>query len=333
MKYFKVEEYTNEDFLRAKAVCDGTSTDIAFFNTCFIDLREYISERFSIREDPSENPLDKLGKEIIRDFKIMMYIDSEMTETSIDEFILKSLQDWNPNIASYLKYVYNLLVNWHARVPVNRTTDQQANLYQLKYFTRVVKSAHPELEIDNLPFNEKLKTLDHYLPKEYKNKFYNVSSMLQTSTSLDVSLSQDEDSATFLDMVESSYSSDDEIPVSKTNPFSIIDKTYAQFKKAKLQKRMAEKINLYLTVQLIEATVGYLSFEDFKELSTKYPDFIRDVDWIEQIFLDNTKEHPDYRISTRLPSQIQQAEHLKMDYHSYCNSIMRYKEKIETRES
>ena len=326
---FRAEAFTTEDFLRAKKVCDGTSTDIAFFNKCFTDLREYISEKFSIREDPSENPLDKEhGTEIHRDFKIMMYVDRVMTELSIGEFILKSLQDWDPDSASYLTYIYDLLVNWNARVPVTRTENQQVQMYQLKALIDVVKSVNPELEMKDLPFDELLQKLGQYLPEEYKRKLLKILPVFQSASSLDVGLSKDWDSDTFLDMVESTYSSDEEIPVLKKDPVAIIEKAYNQFKNAKLQKRTATRISLYTTVQLIESTTGYLSFSDFRELASKYPGFIVDMDWIEQVFMKNTEEHPDYQLSTRLPSQIQQAEHLGIDYHSYCNSILSYKKKI-----
>ena len=328
---FKAEEYTNEDFLRAKIVCDGKSADIAFFNKCYSDLREYISERYSIREDPTEDLYDyELDTIIIRQFKIMMYVDKAMTELSIGEFILKTLQDWNPDSASYLTYIYDLLISWNARVPVNRTETQQVQMYKLKALIDVVKSVNPELNMNDLPFDEILQKLGQYLPEEYKRKLLNILPVFQASSSLDTGISKEEDSDTYLDMVESTYSSDEEIPELKKDPVAIVEKTYNQFKEAKLQKRTAAKIGLYLTVQLIELTTGYLSFADFRELSSKYPGFIVDVDWIEHVFIRNTEEHPDYQSSTRLPSQIQQAEHLGIDYHSYCNSILSYKKKITT---
>ena len=120
------------------------------------------------------------------------------------------------------------------------------------------------------------------------------------------------------------------MPASIQNPFSVVDSAYKAFVKAKLQQRTQERIRLYMTVELIFATLenNYLTFDDFHELSKKYPDFIVDVDWIEDIYRTNTSEHPEFELSMRLPSQILQAEHLGADYHSYCNSILRYKRKI-----
>lgn len=203
-------------------------------------------------------------------------------------------------------------------------------MYQLKTLIDVVKSVNPELDMENLPFDDILQKLGQYLPEEYKRKFLKILPVFQATSSLDVGVSKDSDSDTFLEMVESTYSSYDEIPTSKTDPLAIIEKAYTQFKNAKLQKRTAAKIGLYLTVQLIELTTGYLSFSDFRELSFKYHGFIVDVDWIEQVFMKNTEEHPDYQLSTRLPSQIQQAEHLGIDYNSFCNTISQFKRKSKS---
>lgn len=325
MTHYKAEDFTNEDFLKAKEVLECKSADLGFFNPFYGDLLEYISEKYSIREDPSEDPYDYESKrEITKKFKIMTYVDGDMTEISIGEFILKSLQDWDPETVPYLALVHNLLVKWGARVPVKRTVEQNSHMYQLRSLFAVIKASHPELEIDELPFDEKLQTLNAYLPDEYKKKALNLFPIFQPANSLDNSLSGDEDSDTFLDKLEGTYSSDDE----RKNPHIIVEKAYSQFKRERLQNRTAIRIRLYMTVKLIKINKNSLSFDDFRKLATQYPDFIVDIDWIEQIYLTNTANHPDFAFSTRLPSQKQQAEYLGIDYHSYCNSILRYKQRI-----
>lgn len=335
MSYLITEEYTKEDCIRAKRVCEGTSTDLAFFNVFFKKLKAYIGERFLIRDDPSENPYDAENKvEIIRKYKIMMYVDSVMTELSIDEYILISLKKWVPETASYFTYIYDQLVNWHARVPVRRTVEQMVHRSQLKAMVEVIKSSNPEINFSNCSSEEILQLLGQYLPPEYSDKLRYLVSIYMPNQSLDMRISEDDkDSDTYLDMLKSDYPSDEEIPLQKTNPFLIVEAAYKNFIDAKLVPSMTQRIRLYATVELIQDTISYLSFDDYRELATRYPDFITDVDWIEKIYNENTKEHPDFEVSTRMPTQIQQAERLKVDYHSYCNSILRYKKKISKDDS
>lgn len=329
MSSLNAVEITEEEFLRAKRIiCEGID-DFAFLNVFIKNLRIYFGQLFDVREDPDENPIYE-GEEIIRKYKIMTYVEGRMVSLSIDEFFFHSIQKWNPDTASYLSYVYNLLINYHARVPVEMTTEQKVHWRQLKPLINVVKSIKPELDIENLPFGDLIPALDQYLPAEYRRKMRNLASIYMPKQSLDMVISEDDNgSETLIDILESPITpSGEERPISKEDPHITVEKAYNKFTNAKLTKSMSTRIRLYATVELIQGTINYLSFDDYRKLAARYPDFIVDVDWIEQIYNENTAEHPEFAVSTRMPSQKQQAEHLDIDYHSYCNSIMRYKKKL-----
>ena len=328
MKRVNITDFTPEDYLIAKHVCDGSSSaeqDLAFFNVFFPNMVDYISKNYNIRKDPDQN---QRGEDAQKQFKIMMLIDGEMTSITIGDFIFHSLRSWNPETAQYLTYIHKLLIDYKNCVPVSRTEKQQESRRQLIYAVKVILSKHPEITVEWDNFDSLLKLVCKYMPEEYSEKKQMWLNTYNSTLSLNRVINEDdEDSPSLSETISYHYKEYEELPASIQNPFSIIDSAYASFKKAKLQTRTQERIRLYMTVQLIFATLenNYLTFDDFRELSKKYPDFIVDVDWIEQIYSINTANNPDYAFSTRLPTQKQQAEHLKVDYHSYCNSIRDYK--------
>ena len=332
MKRVNVTDFTPKDYLIAKHVCDGSSSaeqDLAFFNIFFPNMVDFISKNYNIRKDPDE---DQPGEEVPKQFKIMMLIDGEITPMSIGDFIFHSLRSWNPETAQYLTYIHKLLIDYKNCVPVSRTEKQQEYNRQLIYAVRVILSNHPEETIEWEDYDSLLNLVCEYMPEEYSEKKQMWLNTYNSTLSLNRVINQDdEDSPSFSETISYHYKEYEELPASIQNPFSIIDSAYASFKKAKLQSRTQERIRLYMTVQLIFATLenNYLTFDDFRELSKKYPDFIVDIDWIENIYRTNTSEHPESELSMRLPSQILQAERLKVEYHSYCNSIRDYKKIIK----
>ena len=332
MKRVNVTDFTPEDYLIAKHVCDGSSSaeqDLAFFNIFFPNMVDFISKNYNIRKDPDE---DQPGEEVPKQFKIMMLIDGEITPMSIGDFIFHSLRSWNPETAQYLTYIHKLLIDYKNCVPVSRTEKQQEFRRQLIYAVKVILSKHPEKTVEWDDFDSLLNLVCEYMPEEYSEKKQMWLNTFNSTASLNKYLKDSEnDSPSFIDTTAYHYLEDDELPTLIQNPFYIVDSAYASFKKAKLQLRTQKKISLYMTVRLIFATLenNYLTFDDFRELSKKYPDFIVDIDWIENIYRTNTSEHPDFEFSTRLPSQIQQADHLKVGYHSYCNTIRDYKKELK----
>lgn len=332
------EFFSNENCIRAKAHCEGKDISLdtqRFFMEFYKEFKGFVSRKYKI-DDESNKIIESQNKNKTFPNKIMIRTSSpfsdsnEPTEVSVGDFLLNSLKSWNPDKASYLTYINNLLLEYGNAVPAARTVAQEKNKYLLDKFYEVVRSMVPQEEITAENFQQ---ILDTYLPDEYSEKKALLYSIYASPLSFDKALNENSDSDSLFTIeneasLEKSKTSNEAAEnklIDEEELWSLFDRVYDSF--SGLQERVKARLSLYLTIELMKATTNKLSIDDFKKLerTQKYENMIVHVDWIEKFIKDKFDEKDN--TDDLFPSQIDQAQFLGIDYNSYCNSISAYKKK------
>lgn len=306
-----IDNYKIDDYLTAKAVCcglDKSTNSLNLLKNMFYSLQNYIASEYKIHKDNEDNN----GEEL---FKIHMPSGTDeegnaiFEEVSIGDFIYISFKSWEPEKGTYLNYIKTQLNTFHYKVPIARTLEQS------KYYNSVYRKISYALKLKGIDIkktdnirSEIEKNLPE-LPKEIKDIFFKVYIIPQCS----------------LDKLRTESGIDIEAPTSQedapVNIYDFLEKFNSLYKN--LQHRTQIRLSLYITIQIMQATKGYLHFNDFRDLQKHYPDLIRDVNWIESVYKakkqsaasSNTKD------SNYFPTYKEQALHIGEDYDSYWQTI------------
>lgn len=313
--------FTEEDIILIWKVCNKISVaNISHFNKVFERLLRWIAQKYELMD---EAQIDIAGQSNYK-YKIHMPdgVDSsgkrKYREISIGEFILQSMDTWNPEKSKYQTYINRLLDGWNWKVPKDKTLEQSSNsafIYNLK---RLLKD-NDDYSFDYEDFSV---ILEKYFPNMPIDRKEELIYTYQSNIQLDDSNYNEsgEETSSKKDQIQSPEY-DNKEALFDVDKF--IGDLYVVF--SKLQERTKRRIALYLTIELLKVLSGYVNINYMKLLSNKYPDMLVNLDWIESVHKLKA-EGNEATITDLFPSELEQANFLGIEPDRYDDTIRKLKD-------
>ena len=300
----------NGKALEARAYVMHTSMDIRAFNSFYRMASSYITEKYRITSGDGWNDSGHSNKIWWKE-----KINGEMVTSdnvSVGEFIIKSLESWNPERGvSYTGWVYSLLKTYHHLVPV--TTDVRK--LNRKYSDMYTKYARLKKDDPKLTFASFVNEICSYLSVDKRTELIMIhGGEASLDAPIDGGDSEDED-ITLEDTVESEDSesefegSDKEL-LEEIEEFDEIIRTRVKTRKS------VPKAALFFTVVLIKKYFTYFDFSYYRNLIEKHECISDRIDELETFYERRRGEGKD-KNRDLFPNQKEQAEMLGITNAAY----------------
>ncbi len=295
----------NSAALESRAVGMKTGTGMRVFNRFYRLASTYITEKYRV------SPSDSQGDERYPN-KIWWSetVNGETVKTdslSVGEFILKSLEGWNPEKGmSYTSWVQALLKTYGHLVPATKNSEALSRKYREEY------SRYCRLAKDNpkLTFGYYVNEYCSYLSFEKRQELILIKSGLKSfDDPVKKNDKDNEESVMFGDTVSSDEG--ETIPQQEDEEQLLEDiRECDEIMRMKVKSRKGmPKVALFLTVALIKKHIRYFDFDYYRGLVGRHECISDLIDTIEAFYLERKEEGKEDE-KDLFPNQKEQAQML-----------------------
>ena len=295
----------NSAALEARAVGMKTSAGMRIFNRFYRLASTYITEKYRV------SPWDSQGDNRYPN-KIWWSetIDGETVKTdslSVGEFILKSLDSWNPEKGmSYTSWVQALLKTYGHLIPAAKDLKSLSRKYRDEYkeFCRIVKG-NPNLNLDYY-----INVYCSHLSFEERQELRLIHSDVRSLNELCKKDKNDDDGE--LTLEDTLRSDETVIPFQMEEEEQLLGEIEDCDEKmrARVKSRKGKpKVALFFTVGLIKKHIRYVDFDYYRGLIGKHECISDLIDTLEAFYLKRREEGKEDS-KDLFPNQKEQAEML-----------------------